>query len=87
MCRTCIYRPDQYFWLAALEAEIADPHMSGFFRTYRACHHVREGNVVCAGFWRLFKHHFTLGQLAQRLGWVRYVRVDTLNGDNREGRS
>jgi len=71
MCQTCIYRPGLGWDLAKLEAQIADPHCPGYFTGHRICHH--STTAVCAGFWRRYKDRFTLGQLAQRLGWVRRV--------------
>lgn len=74
-CKSCIYRPDSPLDLARLEAEIADPHLPGFFTGHRVCHHTRAPEeACCAGFWRRHKSSFTLGQFAQRLGWVRKVR-------------
>jgi len=63
--------------VAALEQQIADPRMPGFFRGYRACHHAsnRRG-VCCRGFWDRHKDHFAAGQLAQRLRLVVFVTVD-----------
>jgi hypothetical protein len=75
-CQTCIYRPDSTLDLARLEAEIADPHMPGYFTGHRVCHH--SHTAVCAGFWQRHKDHSTMGQIAQRLGWVRTVHHDTL---------
>lgn len=77
-CSTCIYGKHSASRMtpAQLEAEVADKHLHGFFRGYRTCHHTKD--VCCAGFWRRHRHKFTLGQLAQRLGLVRYVEVDTL---------
>lgn len=75
-CTTCIYRPDLGWNPEQLEAQIADPHMAGYFTGHRVCHH--SDDVVCHGFWSRFKDRFTLGQLAQRLGLVRFVNVDTL---------
>lgn len=75
-CKTCIYTTCTPDHLAQLEQAIADPQMAGFFRGYRICHHSR--NVCCRGFWERWKDHFTLGQIAQRLGRVRFVSVDTL---------
>ena len=71
-CATCIYRKDSPLDLRKLEADIADRKMVGFFSGYRICHHSRD--VCCRGFWNRHKDHFTLGQLAQRLGFVRFVR-------------
>lgn len=76
MCQTCIYRPESPLDLQALEAQAADPHMPGFFRHYRVCHHSNE--ACCAGFWARHKDAFSLGQLAQRLGVVVYVDHDIL---------
>ena len=79
MCRTCIYRKGSVFNIQELEQQVADPHMPGFFRSYRVCHHTADkSGICCAGFWRRHRHKFTLGQLAQRLGLVRYVTVDGL---------
>ena len=78
-CRTCIYRKDCTRNVQCLdEAAIADPHMDGFFRGYRICHH--SDAVCCRGFWDRHKDHFTLGQIAQRLRFVLYVDVDTERG-------
>lgn len=73
-CKTCIYKPGIGFDIAALEAEVADKF--GGFRAYRTCHHSR--NVCCRGFWNRHKNKFQLGQIAQRLGFVKFVDVDTL---------
>ena len=73
-CATCIYRKDSPLDLRKLEGEIADPHLDGFFAGHRVCHHSRE--ACCRGFWNRHKDKFTMGQLAQRLGWVRFVRED-----------
>jgi DNA-binding XRE family transcriptional regulator len=74
-CATCIYRKECRLNLAKLEADIADPRMAGYFVGYRVCHHSTD--VCCRGFWNRHRWRFTLGQLAQRLGFVRYVDVDT----------
>jgi hypothetical protein len=77
LCSTCIYRRDNPLDLARLEAANADPHMPGFFATYRECHHApHHSGVCCAGFYRRYKECFALGQIAQRLGLVEYVDVD-----------
>lgn len=76
-CSSCIYKQDSPLQVDRLEAAIADPHFKGFFISYRACHHAPDKrSVCCAGFWARHKNHFTLGQLAQRFGLVRFVRVD-----------
>lgn len=73
-CATCIYRKDCPLILADLEAAIADPQLPGYFIGHRICHHSPPRRpLVCAGFWQRHKHQFTLGQLAQRLGFVRLV--------------
>lgn len=77
MCASCIYRPDSPLDIKALEAQIADPRMDGFFSGYRACHHASNKRAVCCrGFWNRHKDHFQVGQLAQRLGFVSFVKVD-----------
>ena len=73
-CSTCIYHPGSPLDLATLETAIADPHLPGFFTTYRVCHHA--DTACCAGFWARHKDAFTLGQLAQRLDCIAYVDVD-----------
>ena len=79
LCATCIYRKDSPLDVHGLEAQVADPHMPGFFRSYRVCHHTKDtSGICCAGFWRRHRRQFTLGQLAQRLGLVRYVTIDDL---------
>lgn len=72
-CATCIYRPDSPLDLAKLEGEIADRF--GGFTGHRICHHSRT--ACCAGFWARHKNEFALGQVAQRLGMVRFVNHDT----------
>lgn len=76
MCATCIYRPDSTLNIKKLEADVADPHMPGFFKGHRICHH--SNDVCCRGFWEAHKDHFTAGQLAQRLNLVQFVDVDVL---------
>lgn len=68
-CATCIYRKDSPLDLARLEAEIADGR--GGFNSWRTCHHTR--NTCCRGFWNRHKDKFWVGQVAQRLGLVRFV--------------
>lgn len=78
-CQTCIYRKDSPLDIAALEAQIADPKMAGYFTGYRECHHAPRGRgVCCAGFWARHGNDFTAGQLAQRLKYVEMVEVDVL---------
>ena len=72
-CATCIYRSDSPLDLAELEAQIADPH--GGFQGHRICHH--SDSACCAGFWARHKNEFPLGQIAQRLGQVKFVEHDT----------
>lgn len=73
-CPTCIYRPESICDLAQLEAQVADEH--GGFKGHRICHH--SDDVCCRGFWQAHKDEFPAGQIAQRLGWVKFVEVDTL---------
>jgi hypothetical protein len=75
-CSICIYRKDSPLDLAKLEADIADPHMG--FRGHRICHH--SDDACCRGFWNAYKDEFPAGQIAQRLGLVTFVEVDTLVG-------
>lgn len=76
-CATCIYRPESGFDVKDLENQIADRSMPGYFNGHRICHHATTVSAVCCrGFWNRHKNHFTMGQLAQRLGWVRFVNVD-----------
>lgn len=75
-CPTCIYHPASPLNLPALEAQIADPHMKGFFTGFRICHHSER--ACCAGFWARHKNNFAAGQLAQRLGAVQFVTEDNL---------
>lgn len=71
-CKTCIYRRDSPLDLKRLEAQIADKY--GGFTGYRICHHSRS--ACCAGFWHRHKDKFALGQIAQRLGFVDFVKED-----------
>lgn len=77
-CATCIYRKDSSLDLKNLEAAVADKNMPGFFSGFRVCHHSKT--ACCRGFWNRNKDKFTLGQLAQRLGFVEFVSHDTLKG-------
>jgi len=74
-CKTCIYRKNSHFDVPNLEAQIADKHMEGYFGGFRICHHSKT--ACCRGFWNRHKDKFTMGQLAQRLGWVTFVTHDT----------
>ena len=73
-CSTCIYKVASKQWLAELEAQIADPHMDGFFAGYRVCHH--SNHACCRGFWNRHRDDFALGQIAQRFGMVVFVNDD-----------
>lgn len=76
-CDSCIYRPGTPMNIEALEAEIADPNMAGFFAGFRECHHAPPGSGICChGFWQRHRDACTAGQLAQRLGLVEDVEVD-----------
>ena len=77
-CSTCIYRKDSPLDLQQLEAEIADQKMAGFFVGYRICHSQNSQNgpgVCCRGFWNRHRDRFAAGQVAQRLGLVKYESV------------
>ena len=75
-CSTRIFRKENASMLPGLLAAIADPFMKGHYVGHRVCHHSRT--ACCRGFWNRFKNRFTVGQLAQRLGLVKFVRHDTL---------
>lgn len=73
-CATCIYRKDSPLDLAKLESAVADDF--GRFTKFRICHHSKT--ACCRGFWDRHKDKFALGQIAQRLGLVKFVRHDVL---------
>ena len=76
-CSTCIYKKKTGFDIEHLENQVRDKH--GGFKSYRECHHAkRNSKVCCRGFWNRHKNDFQLGQIAQRLGVVEFVNVDTL---------
>lgn len=76
-CSTCIYRDDSPLDIAELERQIADDY--GGFTGHRQCHHSDDSEpACCAGFWARHKDKFQLGQIAQRLGFVRFVEIDVL---------
>jgi hypothetical protein len=75
-CATCIYRKDSPLDLAALEDAVRDPYIG--FRGHRVCHHAARSQACCRGFWDRHKHEFAAGQIAQRLGRVRFVDEDNL---------
>lgn len=74
MCSTCIYRPDSSLDLKKLEDDVRDPYMG--FKGNRICHHSKD--VCCRGFWEAHKDEFPMGQIAQRMGMVEFVNIDTL---------
>ncbi len=82
MCATCIYRPDSTLDIEKLEDDVRDPYVG--FKGHRICHH--SDDVCCRGFWERHKDEFPAGQIAQRLGLVEFVEVDTLK-EKRSGRS
>lgn len=85
-CATCIYKKTCTWDVKELERQVSDPKISGFFVTFRACHHApSNSHVVCKGFWNRHKNHFTLGQLAQRLGGVAFVWVDRFKDHVKSG--
>lgn len=73
-CSTCIYRKDSPLNLAELEGAIADRF--GGFNGFRICHH--SDDACCRGFWNRHKDKFATDQIAQRLGFVRFVRDNVL---------
>lgn len=74
-CATCIYHPSSPLDLAKLEAQCKDRY--GYFEKYRTCHH--SVALCCRGFWNKHRDDFAAGQIAQRLGLVRFVSEDVLN--------
>lgn len=72
-CSTCIYRKNSPLDIRKLERDVADNY--GGFKGYRVCHHSKD--ACCRGFWSRHKDKFAIGQIAQRLGWVRFVTEDT----------
>ena len=60
--------------IGILEGQVRDKHMG--FKGHRICHNSKD--VCCRGFWDRHKDEFPLGQIAQRLGIVEFVEVDTL---------
>ena len=72
MCSTCIYRKDSPLDLKSLEDAIRDNY--GGFNGHRICHHSED--ACCAGFWKRHKNKFSLGQIVQRLGFVKLVQED-----------
>jgi hypothetical protein len=60
--------------IKALEDQVRDPRMKNFFKAFRGCHH--SDTACCRGFWNRHKNQFALGQIAQRLGLVKYVTHD-----------
>ena len=83
LCATCIYRKDSTLDLKALEKAVEDPHMPGYYSKHRTCHH--SNDVCCRGFWNKHKDRLTsaAAQIAQRLGMVVFVKVDTLADSTR----
>lgn len=77
-CETCIYRRDSPFDIEELEDMVRDPSGHGF-AGFRICHHSKS--LCCRGFWNRHKDEFPLGQVAQRLGMVKFVREDGLFGN------
>lgn len=73
-CATCIYRPSSPLDIEKLERDVADKYIG--FKGHRICHHSKD--VCCRGFWNRHKDDFAMGQIAQRLGCVEFVSVDTL---------
>ena len=77
-CATCIYKKDCPLDIDKLEADIADDY--GGFNGHRICHHTDgDESACCAGFWARHKDKFQLGQIAQRMGMVKFVETDNRN--------
>lgn len=74
-CATCIYRKDSPMDIERLEDQVRDKHVG--FAGHRICHH--SDDVCCRGFWDKHKDEFQMGQLAQRLNFVEFVDIDTLD--------
>lgn len=77
-CKSCIYRKSSSLSVKKLEGDILKDKYTGQFEGYRICHHSHD--VCCRGFWNRFKDKFNLGRIAQRMGWVEFVEIDTLKG-------
>ena len=79
-CATCIYRKDSPLDIRKLERDIADKYQPGFFKGHRVCHSSGRGTGIeamcCRGFWNRHKDKFAMGQIAQRLGWVIFIKGD-----------
>ena len=73
-CATCIYKATSRLDITELENQVRDPYIG--FKGHRVCHHSKD--VCCRGFWDRHKDEFAAGQIAQRLGLVEFVDVDTL---------
>jgi hypothetical protein len=74
-CATCIYLPTSPLDIRKLEADVADKH--GGFHGHRVCHHSpKDEPMCCRGFWNRHKDKFAMGQIAQRLGWVIFIKGD-----------
>jgi hypothetical protein len=71
-CATCIYRKGSGADLVKLENDVRDKYVG--FKGFRVCHHSKT--ACCRGFWNRHRNAFTLGQIAQRLGLVVYVKHD-----------
>lgn len=78
-CSTCIYRKDSPLDIKSLEAEITDKY--GGFNGHRICHHSKV--ACCRGFWNRHKNKFAAGQIAQRLGLVRFVYHDVFKEETK----
>ena len=70
-CPTCIYRTDSPLDLEKQEAEVKDER--GFMQGWRICHHDDGREICCRGYWNRHADDFPVGQVAQRLGLVRFV--------------
>ena len=72
-CATCIFRKDSPLDLKQLLDAVRDDY--GGFKGFRVCHHSHD--ACCRGFWNRYRNRFAAGQIAQRLGLVRFVKDDT----------
>ena len=73
MCATCVYRPQSPLDPKELEKRVMNAR--GDFDGFRVCH--SSQTACCAGFWAQHKDDFSMGQIAQRMGWVELVQDNT----------
>ena len=73
-CKSCIYNKDSPNDLSKLENDVRDKYVG--FNGYRICHSDENKIACCRGFWNRYKNEFAMGQIAQRLGLVKYVKEE-----------